>query len=263
MSTKLLGQSLQFLPLSYIVVDHIGLDHDTGDIAREKVVVSHIFYTCVNCAETSTNAASSRAWPMLYNDTLRRSRFLLLLLRCLHLIELTLRNDYRFIRYCFYLWCKLLDAFFALLQRFIQFLVDEDVVFVRVFQICIFFLECFEIGSGTLQLLFQPLYTVLKLFDIFTLIKSANVLHCCGISSWPIIASPHGLVTGSYRTTRQALASSALPKVLVGWVAATRRSSYIWPDLFKDLVREVGRHFVLENGDLLDHHLRVFHLSLL
>ena len=38
MSTKLLGRSLQFLPLSYIVVDHIGLDHDTRDITTEEVI---------------------------------------------------------------------------------------------------------------------------------------------------------------------------------------------------------------------------------
>merc|ERR1719203_2651387 len=85
-----------FSLICYILVvkDLVGLDHDTGDIASEKVVVSHIFYTRIDCAETSTNATSSRAWPMLHNDTLRRSHFLLLLLCRLHLIELTFRNDY-------------------------------------------------------------------------------------------------------------------------------------------------------------------------
>ena len=86
--------SLSLICYILVVKDLVGLYHDTGDIAREKVVVSYTFYTRIDCAKTSTNATSSRAWPMLYNDTLCRNRFLLLLLCRLHLIELTFRNDY-------------------------------------------------------------------------------------------------------------------------------------------------------------------------
>ena len=81
-----------FSLICYILVvkDLVGLDHDAGDIAGEKVVVfSDSSYTLFDCAKASSSG--SRARSVLHDDTLRWLR--LLLLCRLHLIELTFRDD--------------------------------------------------------------------------------------------------------------------------------------------------------------------------
>ena len=78
-----------------VVKDLVGLYHDTGDIAGEKVVViSNAYFPLIDCAETTNGTTcGSRAWPMLHKDALRRSCVRLLLLSRLHLIELTFWDD--------------------------------------------------------------------------------------------------------------------------------------------------------------------------
>jgi len=71
------------------------------------------------------------------------------------------------------------------------------VIFVTVFEICIFFLECFEIVSGALEFLFEPLNALFKFLDVLSLVIRA-VLHGHGRCSRSVVAPPHSIVIRSH-----------------------------------------------------------------
>ena len=128
------------------MIDLISLDHNTGHISTEKVIVairsetfrSEFFLSCSTWAILNNNLFMDLT--VFFCNTLSSQR--------------VLGQDYRLISDSLNLLGELFDSIFTFLESLVELLIDKDMVFVRVFKVCILLLECFEISSSPLQFFF-------------------------------------------------------------------------------------------------------------
>lgn len=90
-----------------------------------------------------------------------------------------------------------------------------------------------------------------KLLEVLSLVKRGAILQCGRRSGR---ALPR-VVTRHDRIAAESTLSTTLAKILI--VRAIVGPTDLTPNLLEDFIWEVGRHFVLEDGDLLDHHLGI------
>ena len=124
-----------------IVVDLVWLNHDAWHVSTERVRVILLDFFL------NRSTASARDFLDFSNRAA--------------LFDWLLRKNYWFIRYLLNLWCQLLNSRLGLLQCFVEFFIDENVVFIGNFQICVLFLERLEVIPWFLELFLNPLDAVL------------------------------------------------------------------------------------------------------
>lgn len=234
--------------------DLVWLNHDTWDISTEKVIIITITKSfCIgikSCSRHLVYFVWSFARAFLYDQT------------SLHVgsggiyRQSLLRNDNRIVSDSFYFLCQLFNPVLTFLKCLIKLFVYENMVLVAVLEISVFFLQYFDVFFGSLQLFFEPLYALLELFDVFTLVVR-TVLDANWCGSGGDLASVHCVVSRRWRTHFWDITRA---KILIGRYAC---SANLLSNLVQHFLWVICLYFVLENRDFFYHHILVLNLTVL